>query len=87
MTPRPFLPIAAFGLLLGGCCCQHGKAPANHPASTNPQSNRYELANRNADPLANYGAGTSADIPDNPAIGRYPGPITPPVTPLMGIGD
>ena len=86
MTPRSFLPIVALGVVLSGCC-HHGNVSANHPAATNLQANRYELASRHSDPLANYGAGTSADIPDNPAVGRYPGSIELPVSPLMGIGD
>ena len=86
MIRRSSLPIAALGLMLGGCC-HHGNVSATHPASTNPRTNRYQLSSRESDPLANYGIGTSADIPDNPAVGRYPGSITPPVTPLMAIGD
>ena len=86
MISRSHLPIVALTVMLSGCC-HHSHASATRPAATNPQTNRYELASRHADPLANYGAGNSADIPDNPALGRYPGSIEQPVTPLSGIGN
>ena len=86
MITRILLPATALGLLLCGCS-QHQDKPVVHPAFTNPRNNRYELASRMADPLANYGAGTSAGIPDNPTVGNYPGPLTPLVTPLMAVGN
>ncbi len=86
MITRFLLPMAVLGLFLGGCC-QHGKPSTTHPAYTTPRNNRYELASREADPLANYGAGTSAGIPHDPTVGSYPGKIELPVTPLMTVGD
>ena len=83
-----FLPlIAVLGCVLGGCC-QHGKMSASRPAATNSAGDRYRVAtNRGSDPLAHEGIGTSAEIPDDPTVGRYPGAITWPITPIMGIGD